>query len=78
MGIIIHLPTEPLAARYLKRFGMRRGAYNGANKRRFILFTTKDAPPKTERRHEFDTKRARDQFAIGMLTAILAEKTKNA
>lgn len=73
-GITIKLPADPLVARYLKRFNMRRGAYDGGNGRRFVLFTKGDRNEIHEWRREFDTKRQRDQFAIGWLTGILQKR----
>lgn len=59
------MATEPLSARNLKKHGMRRGAYDGANRRRFVLFV--DNRDGTESRHEFDSKSERDQFALQQL-----------
>lgn len=50
-------------SRELKRYGMAQGAYNGANRRRFVLFTSHDASTGNVTRREFDTKRERDAFA---------------
>lgn len=47
-------------ARQLAKYGMRRGAYDGANRRRFVLFQDNG---ENEIRREFDTKRERDEFA---------------
>ena len=55
---------EPLSARNLARFGMRRGAYNGANGRRFVLYYKDD---KREWAVEYDTKRERDNKALELL-----------
>ena len=56
-----------LSARNLRRHGMRRGAYDGATKRRFVLFVDEGA---TEWRHEFDTKAERDAYALRSLARI--------
>jgi len=56
-----------LNARYIRRYGLRRGSYNGANKRRFVLFA--DTGNGTEMRYEFNTRRERDIKALGMLRA---------
>jgi hypothetical protein len=58
---------EPLSARNLAKYGIRRGAYNGACRRRFVLFHPAD-DPQNEKRSEFDTKRERDEFAARVLT----------
>lgn len=52
---------DVLEARNLRKYGMRRGAYDGANKRRFVLFIK--LPNGNERRSEFDTKKERDEYA---------------
>lgn len=57
---------EPLSARRLSRYGMRRGAYDGANRRRFVLFYPSEDSQNLSRR-EFDSKKERDEFAIAML-----------
>lgn len=56
---------DELEARKIKRYGLRRGAYDGANKRRFVLFVS--AGEGLEMRHEFDTKAARDDYARTVL-----------
>lgn len=58
-----------LASRNLAKHGMRRGAYDGANRRRFVLFVS--AGDGNEWRSEFDTKRERDDYAL----KLLAERT---
>lgn len=63
-GATIEMPNEPLSVRNLSRHGMRRGAYAGSNKRRFVLFTTHDCETGNERRHEFDSKTDRDRYAM--------------
>ena len=52
---------DELSARNLAKHGMRRGAYDGATKRRFVLFASNGDG--TETRSEFDTKRERDDYA---------------
>lgn len=59
--------SAPLASRNLAKHGMRLGAYDGANRRRFVLFTRHDAQIGDERRREFDTKKERDRFALSLL-----------
>lgn len=59
------MSTDQLSARHLAKHGLRRGAYNGARKRRFVLF--EDAGGCIEQRSEFDTKRERDEFALRRL-----------
>lgn len=60
--------TEPLSARNLARYGLRRGAYDGANRRRFVLF---EADGKgNEIRREFDTKGERDTVAMTRLAEL--------
>jgi hypothetical protein len=58
--------TEPLSSRNLARHGMRRGAYDGDRRRRFVLFHPA-ADPQNVSRSEFDTKRERDEFALKLL-----------
>lgn len=62
---------ESLSAKRLARHGMRRGAYDGANGRRFVLFHPSD-DPQNVLRSEFDTKRERDTFALALVDAPLA------
>lgn len=62
---------DELEARKIKRYGMRRGAYDGANKRRFVLFVSSGHG--LERRYEFDTKSARDDYARKVLADRKAE-----
>ena len=57
---------DELSSRNLAKYGMRRGAYNGAYKRRFVLFIRQG---ENDQRHEFDTKGARDDFARAELAA---------
>jgi hypothetical protein len=65
-------PMDKLSARYLAKHGMQRGAYDGSRSRRFVLFVTDNA---TTWRHEFDTKRERDAYALAQLEKI-EEKIK--
>lgn len=58
--------TMELSARNLKRYGLRRGAYDGATRRRFVLFESRGV----ETRREFDTKAERDEMARTRLEAI--------
>jgi hypothetical protein len=60
---------EPLASRNLAKYGMRRGAYDGANRRRFVLFVA-DSEHRTEWCHEFNTKRERDNYAMRKLAEL--------
>lgn len=60
---------ELLSKRNLAKHGMERGAYDGAQKRRFVLFSRHDATPGNVTRREFDTKRERDQYALAVLSA---------
>lgn len=60
---------ERLSARNLRKYGLRRGAYDGARSRRFVLF---EACGANEVRREFDTKAARDEMALRRLEAIEA------
>lgn len=55
---------DPLSARNLAKYGLRRGAYHGARGRRFVLFVREG---RSEWRHEFETKRERDNFALRKL-----------
>lgn len=57
--------NDPLSARNLRKYGLRRGAYDGANRRRFVLF--EDLRNGNERRHEFDSKRERDEKALRLI-----------
>lgn len=59
------MTSNKLTARNLSRYGMRRGAYDGANRRRFVLFTNDGA---SVWRREFDTKRERDAAALAAIT----------
>lgn len=54
-----------LSARTLEKHGLRRGAYDGANKRRFCLFER--IGDGYEVRREYDSKKARDEAAIRFL-----------
>lgn len=56
--------------RELAKYGMRQGAYDGANARRFVLFTTHDAAPGCETRTEFNKRRDRDNFARRTITKL--------
>lgn len=58
--------SELLSARSLRKYGMRRGAYDGARKRRFVLFVEDGS---IERRTEYDTKGERDAAALRMVRA---------
>lgn len=63
---------DTLSARNLARYGLRRGVYDGANRRRFVLFES--AGMGVEVRHEYDSKRERDQAAttkIAMRSAMM-------
>jgi hypothetical protein len=64
------MTADPLSARNLARYGLRRGAYDGANRRRFVLFES--LGDGNESRSEFDTKRARDARAMERLAALSA------
>jgi hypothetical protein len=66
--------TEELSARNLAKYGLRRGAYDGANKRRFVLFTS--VVMGVETRSEFDTKRERDVAALTAVRRALKAKVK--
>lgn len=59
------MSTDRLSARHLVKYGLRRGAYDGARKRRFVLF--EDTGGCIEQRSEFDTKHERDEFALRRL-----------
>ena len=59
--------SDELSARNLARHGLRRGAYDGANKRRFVLFES--IGNGNERRQEFDRKCERDAAALARLRA---------
>ena len=50
--------TGDLSARNLAKWGLRRGAYDGANSRRFVLFESTGKG--TEWRREYTSKRERD------------------
>ena len=52
------MTIDPLSSRNLARHGMRRSAYDGANRRRFVLSETRGDG--NELRSEFDTKGERD------------------
>lgn len=52
---------DELSSRNLAKYDMRRGAYDGANKRRFVLFVP--GHDGNEWRYEFDTKKERDDIA---------------
>jgi hypothetical protein len=52
---------DDLSARNLRKYGLRRGAYDGANRRRFVLFASVGMGVET--RSEYDTKRERDEAA---------------
>lgn len=60
---------DELSSRNLAKHGLRRGAYDGANKRRFVLFVK--LPNGNERRSEFDTKKERDNAARNKLLEAL-------
>ena len=60
---------DDLSARNLVKYGLRRGVYSGANKRRFVLFEA-ERLGMVETRREFDTKRERDDFARMRLECI--------
>jgi hypothetical protein len=61
---------EDLSARRLAKHGMRRGAYDGATKRRFCLFVAGRANGEAvEWRYEFDTKSERDEYARKLLAS---------
>lgn len=60
---------DELSSRNLAKYGLRRGAYDGGNGRRFVLFAK--LPSGNERRHEFDTKKERDAYARNKLTEAL-------
>ncbi len=55
---------EQLSARNLRKYNLRFAAYNGANKRRFVLF---ELVGTNELRREFDTKAARAEMALRRL-----------
>jgi hypothetical protein len=59
------MTAEPLAWRRLQRYGLRRGAYDGATSRRFCLF--EDLGNGLESRSEFDSKAERDARAMARL-----------
>lgn len=59
-----------LSARNLAKYGLRRGAYDGATERRFVLFESGTDPATgkaVEWRMEFNTKRERDEAARAKL-----------
>jgi len=58
---------DQLSARNLAKYGLRRGAYDGANRRRFVLFCASRFGTGIEERREYDTKRERDAAAIAEL-----------
>lgn len=58
---------EPLSAHRLARYGMRRSVYDGAARRRFVLFHPSDNP-QNELRSEFDTKKERDDFTLRLIS----------
>lgn len=60
-------PNRYLSATILKRHGLERGAYDGARRRRFVLF--QDTGNGTVSRREFDTKRERDDAALKIIDA---------
>ena len=49
---------DELSARNLAKWGLRRGAYDGSNSRRFVYFESLGNG--NERRHEYTSKRERD------------------
>jgi len=57
-----------LEVRNLRKYGLRRGAYDGARKRRFVLFESLHNG--NELRREFDTARERDAKCRERLEAI--------
>jgi len=59
---------DELSARNLARYGLRRGAYDGANSRRFVLFES--LANGNDLRREYSTKRERDAFALRRLRDI--------
>lgn len=59
------MTNDDLSARRLARFGLRLGAYDGANRRRFVLFTNNYDG--TVSRREFDTKTERNDRARTMM-----------
>lgn len=64
-------PNEPLSARNLAHYGLRRGAYDGGNGRRFVCFEKGTSNGEAvEWRAEFGTKTDRDNY----ITTRLAEK----
>lgn len=67
--------NDVLSARNLARYGLRRGAYDGANKRRFVLFQAIGMG--VELRHEYDTKRERDDAALRLMRKAM-DRTRNA
>lgn len=72
------MASDPLAARNLARYGLRRGAYDGSNRRRFTLY--EDGENNGEAvtwTREYDTKRERDAAALARLDTIKAERAKN-
>jgi hypothetical protein len=52
---------DDLSARNLANYGLRFGSYDGANRRRFVLFG--GIGTAIESRREFDTKKERDEAA---------------
>lgn len=62
---------DKLSSRNLAKFGLRRGAYDGANKRRFVLFERLGNG--NEQRSEFDTKKARDTKALQRISEMSNE-----
>lgn len=56
--------NEVLSARNLARYGLRRGAYDGANRRRFCLFCASLFGTGIEERREYDSKAERDAAAV--------------
>lgn len=68
------MAAEPLAARNLARYGLRRGAYDGSNRRRFVLYEDGENNGESVTwTREYDTKGERDAAALARLEAIKAE-----
>lgn len=58
-----------LSARNLRKWGLRRGAYNGANSRRFVLFES--LANGNELRREYTSKRERDEACAARLEDLM-------
>jgi hypothetical protein len=70
--------VEPLGSRNLARYGLRRGAYDGGMRRRFVLFRSGVSDgERVEWRSEFDTKRERDDNATHLLAVAQGQQDQS-